>query len=99
RLIAAIRGELCYARGQPTLDRCDVVGLDIEHVERATSALVKATPSEVVVGYLGNLDSVEALGRIEQGQCSRISEFLARDRTELRRIEPEDACVAIRRRL
>src|ERR1700682_925682 len=93
RLVAAVSGEASSARRQPILDRADVVGLDKEHVERIAAALVKTAHRKIGIGYLRNLDSVEALGRIEQRQRSNIAEVFALDRAKLRRVQPEDACV------
>src|SRR5277367_7026225 len=53
---------------------------------------------KVRVGDLGKLDAVETRRRIEQCERARVAELLALDWAEFRRVEIEDARVAVRRR-
>src|SRR5271170_7017790 len=53
---------------------------------------------KVRVGDLGKLDAVETRRRIEQRERAGVAELFALDWTEFRRVEIEDARIAVRRR-
>src|ERR1700726_4051829 len=93
--VARVGRETGAARLQALLEGADVVGLDEKHVERIAAALMEAADRKVGVDDLRDLDSVQARGRIEQCERAGVAELLALDRAELRRVEPEDARVAV----
>src|SRR5208282_372359 len=97
RLVAASRRETRAALLQALFERADVVGLDEKHVQRVAAPFVKPAHRKVAVGDLRYLDAVKTRGRIKQRKHARVAEILALDRAELRRVEAEDARIAVGR--